>query len=146
MNAAGPATGPSNGPASGPAAGGTSAQSIQVNGAGETMSDLELYYRYGPSPSKDQLQDIREKITAQRNKPWSKSIYGEHPANTTTTGQDATLSYDEQKMIARKLLGLRKGYSADLSGSSSNPCLKVMRHTNSGRKAVHNTENLVSDL
>lgn len=69
MNAAGPATGPSNGPASGPAAGGTSAQSIQVNGAGETMSDLELYYRYGPSPSKDQLQDIREKITAQRNKP-----------------------------------------------------------------------------
>lgn len=49
-------------------------------------------------------------------------------------------------MIARKLLGARKGYSSLLSGRDGRPCLKVMRETNLGHKAVHNNASLLRDL
>ena len=135
--------------ASGSVAGDTSGLPIQAKGQfiyPDNLTDTELDGLYGPYPSKMQLDRICEKIVAQRTQPKSKSIYGDYPANTTTNGRDATLTYEEQNNIARKLLGLRKGYFSQLSGSDSNPRLKVMKQTNLGPKAVNNNKSVVRDL
>lgn len=135
--------------ASGSVAGDTSALPIQAKGQfiyPDNLTDTQLDGLYGPYPSKMQLDRICEKIVAQRTQPKSKSIYGDYPANTTTNGRDATLTYEEQNIIARKLLGLRKGYFSQLSGSDSNPRLKVMKQTNLGPKAVNNNKSVVRDL
>lgn len=66
--------------------------------------------------------------------------------NLILHGHPSSLNYDEQYMIARKLLGARKGYSSLLSGRDGRPCLKVMRETNLGHKAVHNNASLLRDL
>ena len=143
LDAAGP------GPAPAPAPASTSAQPIQAKGlylSADDLTDAQLDHLYGPNPTKDQLNGIREKIIAQRIKPKSRSIYGDYPANISNNGRNATLNYSEQKMIARKLLGARKGYFSQLSGTDSRPCLKVMRDTNLGKKAVHNNDSVVRDL
>ena len=143
------ASDPASGPAPQSAASGTPAQSIQARGeiiVGETKTDLELDRLYGPHPSSPQLDGIRAKIISQMRVSWSRSIYGNYPPHTTTTGLSGTLDHAEERVIARKLLGLRKGYSAHLSGSDSNPSLRVMRMGPTGYMAMQNNMTLMHDL
>lgn len=145
------ASAPSMEPASGPPVEPAGSQSDQVI-VGDMMSDAQLDSLYGPCYNREQLAGICAKITEQinqRNPQFKepKSIYGKYPANQSTTGKDATLNYAEQKAMARKLLGLDKGYSAHVGDNYNNPIIKVMKPVpNDGYKAITNTSTVLKEL
>ena len=154
-NAPDPATGTSSEPAEStsnlptPAPRARAEKGLPARGAtevnfGESKTDVELDNKYGPNPNNYQLIGVRTKIMNQIR--FNKSIYSNYPANQNPTGLGTTLTNQEQSMIARKLLGLRKGYSAHHSGTESNPKVKVMTQDIEGYTAVKANSALLNDL
>ena len=117
--------------------------------AGDNMSSDDLDRTFGPTPSKEEVGRIYNKIMAQireineSNKNSKRSILRSVFENYSF---EATLNPNERRALARKLLGERRGYFATVKGSPSNPDIKVMIEAGGGRKSIVQSNDLIEFL
>ena len=167
-----PYTGSSHGPVSGSAAAGTSGSSDSNAGsaaagtsaqptrvgvyagsgvihAGDKMSKDDLDRTFGPTPSKEEIGGIYNKIMAQKREIHESNKNSKRLIQRSIFEDysfEATLSPNERRGLARKLLGERPGYFATVKGSPSNPNIKVMIEAGGGRKSIVQSNDLIEFL
>ena len=139
------------------AAAGTSAQPTRVGvyagsgvvHAGDKMSKDDLDRTFGPTPSKEEVGRIYNKIMAQKREIHESNINSKKSIQRSVFEDysfEATLSPNERRGLARKLLGERPGYFATVKGSPSNPDIKVMIQAGGGRKSILQSNDLIEFL